>query len=73
MTSPGERVSPSIAGPDLTQQVLQTRPGLKIIFMSGYTEEAIVRGGGLHAGVAFLGKPFTAEALGQKVKDVLSR
>jgi hypothetical protein len=41
--------------------------------MSGYTEEAIVRGGVLNAGVAFLGKPFTAEALGQKVKDLLSQ
>jgi len=66
-------VMPGASGPELTRQILQTRPSLKVIFMSGYTEEAIVRGGALHAGVTFLGKPFTAEALGQKVKDMLSR
>jgi nitrogen-specific signal transduction histidine kinase/CheY-like chemotaxis protein len=66
-------VMPGASGPELTRQLLQSRPALKVIFMSGYTEEAIVRGGVLNAGVAFLGKPFTAEALGQKVKDLLSQ
>jgi len=40
--------------------------------MSGYTDEAIVRHGVLNPGIALLNKPFTAEALGRKIREVLS-
>jgi hypothetical protein len=41
--------------------------------MSGYTEEAIVRHGVIKPGIAFLNKPFTSEALGQKIREVLEQ
>ena len=47
------------------------RPGLKVLYMSGYTDNAIVRHGVLEADTAFLQKPFTPLSLAQKVRDVL--
>jgi two-component system, cell cycle sensor histidine kinase and response regulator CckA len=47
------------------------RLGLKVIYMSGYPEDAIVHHGVLKPGIAFLHKPFTAHALGQKIREVL--
>lgn len=66
-------VMPGASGPDLTRQLLERRPSLKVIYMSGYTEEAIVHHGVLNPGVAFLHKPFSSEALGQKIREVLDR
>jgi hypothetical protein len=53
--------------------MVAARPALKVIYMSGYTEEAIVQYGRLTPGSAFLHKPFTAEMLGQKIREVLDR
>jgi two-component system cell cycle sensor histidine kinase/response regulator CckA len=66
-------VMPGTSGPELTKQLVGLRPGLKVIYMSGYTEEAIVHHGVLNPGVAFLHKPFSSEALGQKIREVLDR
>jgi len=44
-----------------------------VIYMSGYTEEAIVHHGALKPGIAFLHKPFTADTLGRKIREVLDR
>jgi hypothetical protein len=52
---------------------LGQRPGLKVIYMSGYTEETIVRHGVLESGIAFLHKPFNSEMLGRKIREVLDR
>jgi two-component system cell cycle sensor histidine kinase/response regulator CckA len=49
----------------------RVRPNLRILFMSGYTDEAIVRQGALDPGVAFLQKPFSPIALARKVREVL--
>jgi PAS domain S-box-containing protein len=59
------------SGPELARQMLQQRPGIKVIYMSGYTEDAIAHHGVLKPGLAFLHKPFTADELGRKVRDVL--
>jgi hypothetical protein len=47
------------------------RPGLKVIYMSGYTEDVITHHGLLDPGITFLHKPFTSETLGQKIREVL--
>jgi CheY-like chemotaxis protein len=64
-------VMPGASGPELTRQLMEQRPALKVIYMSGYTEEAIGRHGALNSGVAFLHKPFTSEAVERKIREVL--
>ena len=64
-------VLPGASGPELTRQLVRRRPALKVIYMSGYTEETIIHYGVLNPGVAFLHKPFTSETLVQKVREVL--
>ena len=64
-------VMPGASGPELTRQLIEQRPALRVIFMSGYTEEAMVQHEVLKPGIAFLNKPFTFEALGDKIREVL--
>jgi signal transduction histidine kinase/DNA-binding response OmpR family regulator len=64
-------VMPGAAGPELTGRLVEQRPGLKVIYMSGHTEDAIVQHGVLKPGVAFLQKPFTTESLGRKIRELL--
>jgi two-component system cell cycle sensor histidine kinase/response regulator CckA len=64
-------VMPGPSGPDLSEQLMKRRPSLKVIYMSGYTDEAIVQHGVLKPGIAFLHKPFTSGALGRKIREVL--
>jgi two-component system cell cycle sensor histidine kinase/response regulator CckA len=66
-------VMPGASGPELTRRLIEQRPALRVIYMSGYTEEAIVHHGVVKPGVAFLNKPFTFESLGQAIRDVLAR
>jgi signal transduction histidine kinase/CheY-like chemotaxis protein len=64
-------VMPSASGPDVAEELTALRPGVKLVFMSGYTENAAFRQRGLEPGTAFLDKPFTPAALAQKVREVL--
>jgi two-component system cell cycle sensor histidine kinase/response regulator CckA len=64
-------VMPGTSGAELTRRLIEQRPALKVIYMSGYTEETIVHHGVLNPGIAFLHKPFTSETLGRKVREVL--
>jgi FixJ family two-component response regulator len=66
-------VMPGSSGPDLTRQLVERRPALNVIYMSGYTEDAIVQHGVINPGIAFLHKPFTAESLGRKIREALDR
>jgi DNA-binding NtrC family response regulator len=64
-------VMPHMSGKALADQLVQTRPRLKILFMSGYTDDAIAHHGVIDPDVTFLQKPFTSIALTQKVRTVL--
>jgi PAS domain S-box-containing protein len=64
-------VMPEIGGRMLAEQLRGQRPGLKVLYSSGYTADAVVRHGMLGPGIAFLQKPFTPEVLARKVRDVL--
>jgi len=55
----------------LAKQLSASDPDIKVLFLSGYTEDAIVHQGVLEAGTAFLQKPFTLQMLSRKVREVL--
>jgi two-component system cell cycle sensor histidine kinase/response regulator CckA len=64
-------VMPQMSGPELAKRVTSGHPNIKILCMSGYTDDAVVRHGALEAGIAFLQKPFTPKSLAEKVRAVL--
>jgi len=64
-------VMPQMSGRELAQRLQPLRPDMKVLYMSGYTDDAIVRHGVLGAGMAFLSKPFTPDALALKIHEVL--
>jgi PAS domain S-box-containing protein len=66
-------VMPRMSGSELASQLVKLRPQLKVLFMSGYVDEALVRHGVLHDEAAFLQKPFDAAALTAKVTEALNR
>jgi DNA-binding NarL/FixJ family response regulator len=64
-------VMPQMSGRELAQHFARARPDMRVLFMSGYTDNAIVRHGVLETGTAFISKPFTPDALAAKVREVL--
>ncbi len=64
-------VMPHLSGPDLATQLAASRPGLKVLFISGYTDDTVFRHGVLEGGVAFLQKPFNLKALAAKIREML--
>ncbi len=64
-------VMPQMGGRELAVQLKATRPGIRVLFTSGYTDDAIVRHGVLDPEVAFTHKPFSPTSLARKVREVL--
>jgi two-component system cell cycle sensor histidine kinase/response regulator CckA len=64
-------VMPRMSGRELAQSLEVLHPGIKVLYMSGYTDDAIVRHGLLDQEIVFLQKPFTPDALMRKVREVL--
>ncbi len=66
-------VMPQMGGRELAEKMLETVPAMKILFTSGYTDDAILRHGIIDEGTNFLQKPFTFDALARKVKSLLEQ
>ena len=64
-------VMPGMRGPELAERLLRLRPGLLVLYMSGYTDDTISQHGFFDAGTEFLQKPFTALRLMEKIREVL--
>lgn len=64
-------VMPDMNGKELSERILALKPGLKCLFMSGYTADVIARQGVLDKGVKFISKPFNLKDLAVKVREVL--
>ncbi|HXE82891.1 MAG TPA: response regulator, partial [Gemmatimonadales bacterium] len=65
-------VMPDTNGRKLADMLRASRPGLRVLFMSGYPDGAIANHGMLESGAAYLAKPFTTEAIVRKVREVLA-
>ena len=66
-------VMPTMGGKETVERLQPLYPHMKVIYMSGYTDDAIVHLGVLEPGLNFLQKPFSPEALAVKVREVLSK
>jgi len=66
-------VMPDMSGPQLATHLKALRPGIKVLFLSGYTDDAIVRHGIIDGDVPFLQKPFAKDSLLKKVREVLDQ
>jgi nitrogen-specific signal transduction histidine kinase/CheY-like chemotaxis protein len=65
-------VMPGIGGRELAERVVQIRPGIKILYMTGYTDRAIVHHGILETDAVLLQKPFTLATLASKLREILT-
>jgi DNA-binding response OmpR family regulator len=64
-------VMPGLSGRELATQLAEIRPDVKVLYTSGYTDDAILRHGVLDAGAEFIGKPYTKAGLLARVRSLL--
>ncbi len=65
-------VMPEMSGSELAAKIQEIRPEMRVLFMSGYTDDVVIRHGMLKEGCTFLQKPFTANSLARKVREALA-
>jgi FixJ family two-component response regulator len=65
-------IMPGMSGAQLASRLSASRPEMKVLYVSGYTDDTIVRHGVLERGLAFLQKPFSPKTLARKVGEVLA-
>jgi FixJ family two-component response regulator len=66
-------IMPGMNGIDLYDRLQKVRPGMKVLFMSGYAEDAVVRQDVLPAGTEFIQKPFNAKDLANRIRQALDK
>jgi two-component system cell cycle sensor histidine kinase/response regulator CckA len=66
-----DAILPGMSGREVALLLCPAHPNMRVLFMSGYSDECIVQQGILEPGMAFLHKPFTADVLARKVREVL--
>jgi DNA-binding response OmpR family regulator len=66
-----DMVMPKMSGRELSERLRQIRPGLKVVYMSGYTDDVLVRTGALSPGMSFLQKPLRPDKLAATVRATL--
>jgi CheY-like chemotaxis protein len=66
-------IMPGMSGLELAREVVKRQPSIRVLFTSGYTENAVVHQGQLETGVALLNKPYRKADLAQKIREVLNR
>ena len=64
-------VMPQMSGPEVAEKLLTVRPGIKVLYMSGYPDHPVFDQGGVSRETGFLPKPFSPHVLAQKVREVL--
>ena len=69
----GKVVMPRMGGREVAERLALTHPNARVLYLSGYTDDTVVRHGILEANVAFLQKPFTSTSLAKKVREVLDK
>ena len=66
-------VMPQMGGREVAEQLRAVRPGIQVLFISGYTENTMTRGGNISEGETFLQKPFTPLTLARRVREMLDK
>jgi DNA-binding NtrC family response regulator len=64
-------VMPQMSGPEVAEKIQIVRPGIKVLYMSGYPDHPVFEQGGISRDASFIPKPFTPNVLAKKVRDVL--
>ncbi len=62
---------PGLSGRDLARQIQNLKPGIPVLYISGYSDDAVARHGIVDPGTHFLQKPFTPTQLGKKIREIL--
>ena len=66
-------ILPGLNGRELSEQLAKKRKDMKVLFISGYSDDVIAKHGMIDEGLSFMQKPFTASSLGMKIREVLEK